>query len=232
MTGNARNYELVLFDADGTLFDYDKTEEWALAESFRQAGLDYDSSRHLPVYRKINRRLWEDFERGEIDASDLRIRRFRELFDAAGIKSDPGDLARYYVANLAGTAFLYEDAEPLLKILRPRYKLGIITNGLREVQRARFSRTPVEKYMDCIVVSDEIGVQKPEPGIFAHALAAAGHSDRSTTLVVGDSLTSDIRGGINFGIDTCWFNPGGKTAPADIKPTWEIRRLPDLLAIL
>ncbi len=225
-------YELILFDADGTLFDYEKTEEWALEESFREAGLVYEPHRHLPAYRDINRRLWEDFERGDIAASELRIRRFRDLFIHAEIDADPAPLARLYVANLAKTAFLFDEAVPLLESLRPRFKLGIVTNGLKEVQRARFARTPVERYMDCIVVSDEIGVQKPEPGIFAYALRAAGHEDKSTTLVVGDSLTSDIQGGIAFGIDTCWFNPEGKTASGEIVPTYRIRRLRDLHDIL
>ena len=225
-------YEFVLLDADGTLFDYDKAEEFALTESFRNEGIPFLPESYIPAYREINTRLWEEFEKSLIAASDLRVRRFQELFDAEGITGDYGSISKNYVARLSDAAFLYPEAEDLLKTLRPRYKLGIMTNGLKEVQRTRFAATPVGLYLDCIVVSDEVGVQKPDPEIFEHAMAAAGHSDKSTALIVGDSLTSDIQGGINFGIDTCWFNPDGKPNSAGIHPTYEIRRLPDLLDIL
>jgi YjjG family noncanonical pyrimidine nucleotidase len=227
-----KSYEFILLDADGTLFDYDRAEEFALTEAFRNEGLPFLPDSHIPAYREINERLWEEFEKKLISAADLRERRFRDLFDAEGIVGDYAAVSKRYLIHLAEAAFLYPEAENLLKALRPRYKLGIITNGLKEVQRSRFAGTPVGRYLDCIVVSDEVGVQKPDPAIFEHALAAAGHSDKNTSLIVGDSLTSDIQGGINFGIDTCWFNPGGKPNGSGIVPTYEIRRLPELLKIL
>jgi putative hydrolase of the HAD superfamily len=229
MTGK---YELLLFDLDGTLIDYDKTEAWNLAKCFRQLDLDYEESRHLPVYQRINQRLWEEFEKGLIAAPELRVKRFREFYAACGIKADPRIIARVFVANQSEAAFLFDETEVLLETLRPAYKLGVITNGLKEVQRTRLNRAGVDRYMDCVAVSDEVGIQKPEPGLFAYALEAAGHRDKSTTLIIGDSLTSDIQGGINFGIDTCWFNPKRKKPLPGIIPTYEIRRLPDLLAVL
>jgi putative hydrolase of the HAD superfamily len=228
----SKKYEFILLDADGTLFDYDKAEEFALTEAFRNGGIPFLADSYIPLYKEINTRLWEEFEKNLIAASDLRERRFRELFDAAGIAGDYVSVSKRYLSYLAEAAFLYPNAEDVLKALRPRYKIGIITNGLKEVQRSRFAGTPVGRYLDCIVVSDEIGVQKPDPAIFEHALKAADHADRNTALIVGDSLTSDIQGGINFGIDTCWFNPSGKANTAGIIPTYEIRTLPELLKIL
>jgi putative hydrolase of the HAD superfamily len=227
-----KKYEFLLFDFDGTLVDYDKTEAWNLAESFRMRGLAYEEARHLPVYQKINLRLWREFEKGEISAEALRVKRFRELFDACGIQADPEEISKVYIANQSRAVFLYDDALRVLAALRPRYTLGLITNGLKEIQRKRLALTGADKYLDCITVSDEIGVQKPEAEIFAHCFRAAGHTDKATALVIGDSLTSDIQGGINFGIDTCWFNPKGKPGGSGIIPTYEIRGLNELPGLL
>ncbi len=227
-----KRYELVLLDADGTLFDYDRTEARALELSFAGAGIEYRKEDHLPRYREVNDRIWKEFENGLISASDLRTERFRRFFELVGIETDCAAFGRAYVANLAESGFLFPEAEPLLERLAPRFKLGMVTNGLKEVQRKRFAMTPVERYLSCIVVSDEVGVQKPGPGIFEHALEAAGHSDKSTVIMVGDSLSSDIRGGEAFGIDTCWFNPSGKPNDSAAKPTYEIRSLSELPAVL
>jgi putative hydrolase of the HAD superfamily len=227
-----KKYAFLLFDFDGTLVDYDKTESWSLAEAFRQAGIPYDQKRYLPEYSRINAKMWKDFEKGGISAPDLRVQRFRMLFEACGIRGNPDLVAGMYVSNLSESAFLFDDALPLLAKLRPRYKLGLITNGLKEAQRKRLALSGADTYMDGIAVSDEIGIQKPDPGIFAYALRDAAHADKNTTLVIGDSLSSDIQGGINFGIDTCWFNPKGKTGSPEIAPTYEIRRLTELLEIL
>ncbi|MDR1626594.1 MAG: YjjG family noncanonical pyrimidine nucleotidase [Spirochaetia bacterium] len=227
-----KKYEFLLFDFDGTLVDYDRTERWSLAEAFRQAGIAYHEKSYLPEYTRINAEMWKDFEKGVVSAPELRVKRFRILFQACGIEGNPELVAALYVSNLSGSAFLFDDVLPLLEKLRPRYKLGLITNGLKEAQRKRLALSGAGMYMDGVAVSDEIGIQKPDPGIFEYALRDAGHADRKTTLVIGDSLSSDIQGGINFGIDTCWFNPKGKTGVPEIVPTYEIRRLPELLGIL
>lgn len=227
-----KNYAYVIFDADGTLFDYEKTEVWALEASFRDAGLRFDSGEHLLPYRDINRELWEQFEKGLVSASALRVDRFKRFFDVLGIVADPSAVAQSYVAHLADSAFLFEGVEALLAYLRPKYKIGIVTNGLKEVQRSRFAKTIIGKFVDCIIVSDEVGVQKPEPGIFDYALDAADHRERSTVLMIGDSLTSDIKGGVLSGLDTCWFNPDGKPNNSGILPTFEIRSLSELKKIL
>jgi putative hydrolase of the HAD superfamily len=227
-----KKYVFLLFDFDGTLVDYDKTESRSLAEAFRQAGIPYDEKQYLPEYNRINAKMWKDFEQGGISAPDLRVKRFRILFETCGIRGNAELAAGMYISNLSESAFLFDDALPLLEKLRPRYKLGLITNGLKEAQRKRLALSGADKYMDGIAVSDEIGMQKPDPGIFEYALRDAGHTDKKTTLVIGDSLSSDIQGGINFGIDTCWFNPKGKPGVPEIVPTYEIRRLPELLDIL
>lgn len=228
---NAR-YRLILFDADGTLFDYEKAEDAALEAAMAEEGVPYRKEDHREVYRAINQELWELFEQGGIQAAELRIERFRRFADATGLPMDPVSISKRYLKYLAEGAYLYEGVETLLEELKGKYKMGLVTNGLKEVQRNRFAKTNLPQYMSCIIVSDEVGVQKPDPAIFRMALEEAGESDPGSTLVVGDSLTSDIQGGWNAGMDTCWFNPAGKKNPTPLRPTYEIRDLKDLLAFL
>ena len=228
-----KNYEFLLFDFDGTLVDYNKTEAWNLAATFRAAGLAYDKDIHFAAYQPINLRLWREFERGKISAERLRVQRFEEFFAVCGIQGDAHSIAGAYIENQGNAAFLFDDAISVLETLRPRYKMGIITNGLKEIQRKRLTLTGVDKYFDNITVSDEIGVQKPEAGIFEHCFRVAGHTDKTTALIIGDSFSADVMGGLNFGIDACWFNPTGDT-PSGNGPgaTYEIHSLKELPALL
>ena len=227
-----KKYEFLLFDFDGTLTDYEKTESWSLREAFRVTGIPYDEDRVLPEYNRINAGLWKEFEKGGISAPDLRLKRFSDLFDFCKIKADPEKISRAYMGFLSESVFLFDGTLDLLETLHRGHKIGLITNGLKEAQRKRLAISGADRYMDSVAVSDEIGIQKPDPGIFEYAMKEAGHSGKATTLIIGDSLTSDIQGGINFGIDTCWFNPKGKTADSGIKPTYEIRSLHELPVLL
>ncbi|MCX7786212.1 MAG: YjjG family noncanonical pyrimidine nucleotidase [Spirochaetes bacterium] len=225
-------YRLILFDADGTLFDYEKAEDTALEAALGEEGVPYRREEHRDVYRAINQELWELFEKGGIQAAELRVERFKRFSLATGIPLDPVSISRRYLKHLAEGAYLYEGVECLLQELKRKYKIGLVTNGLKEVQRNRFAKTPLPQYMSCIIVSDEVGLQKPDPAIFRMALMEAGESDPRRTLVVGDSLTSDIQGGWNAGMDTCWFNPTGKMNQTSLAPTYEIRQLKELLEFL
>jgi len=227
-----KQYRLILFDADGTLFDYEKAEDTALEAALTEEGFPYRREAHREVYRAINQELWELFEQGGIQAAELRVERFRRFLTATGISLDPESISRRYLKHLAEGAYLYEGVETLLQELRRTYKLGLVTNGLKEVQRKRLAKTSLPKYLSCIVISDEVGIQKPEPAIFRIALREAGEPDPKATLVVGDSLTSDIQGGVNAGMDTCWFNPAGKENGTTLLPTYEIRELGELRDIL
>ena len=227
-----KRYRLILFDADGTLFDYEKSEERALEAALNEEGFPYREETHREVYRVINQELWGLFEQGGIQAAELRVERFRRFLANTGVSLDPESISRRYLKHLAEGAYLYEGVETLIQELRRTYKLGLVTNGLKEVQRTRFAKTSLSKYMTCIIISDEVGVQKPDPAIFRMALQEAGELDPRATLVVGDSLTSDIQGGMNAGMDTCWFNPGGKENGTSLLPTYEIRELGELRKIL
>jgi len=225
-------YKLLLLDADGTLFDYDRAEGYALEQSFLELSLPFDNQVHLPDYRSINQKLWVDFELGRVTQAALRTERFEILFGKHGINVDVGGFSRLYLAHLGKGAFLTDGSEQICRYLAERYTLAILTNGIREVQFSRIGASPIAKYIRKIIVSEDAGFQKPDPRIFDYSLNAMQHDDKASVLMVGDSLSSDIKGGMNYGIDTCWYNPGGAPPREGIQPTYEIRALSDLKSIL
>jgi len=211
-------YHVVLFDADGTLFDFERAEAYALALAFRDSGIEF-RPRYLEDYSAVNREAWRQFERGEITSAELRVLRFERFCERAAVEEDPRRLSGHYLGRLAEAAFLIEGAAEVVKALSGRCRLAIITNGLTDVQRGRFGRSPISSHFEQIVISEEVGAQKPDPSIFAYTLERMDHRDKETVLMVGDSLTSDIQGGLNFGIDTCWFNPSAQPLPGGAGPT-------------
>ena len=223
-------YKWLLFDLDGTLFDYDRAEPRALRRAFESMGVPYDES-VLEHYRTLNAGLWRDFEKGLIDQARIKVRRFELLFEAIDRPYDAQAFSDNYMARLSEETVLIEGAEETLKALSGHFDLAAITNGLTDVQGPRLARSALQPYIKVVVISEEEGVNKPDPAIFDITFARLGHPARDEVLIVGDSLTSDIRGGHDYGIDTCWFNPSGRT-DGDSLSTYEIRRLTDLLNVL
>jgi len=226
------NYEVIIFDADETLFDFKKSEKYALKDTMIEFGIDYDENYHLKVYKDINTLIWKDFEKGLIIQRNLNIERFKRLLSKLNIKFDEVKFAKSYVKHLSYASFLYDDSIALIESLHKDYRLIIITNGLKDVQDNRIRKSVIGKYFEDVVISDEIEVSKPDPKIFQHALKNINHTDKTKVLMVGDSLTSDIQGGINFGIDTCWFNSNKIINKGAIKPTYEITNLMELKNIV
>jgi 2-haloacid dehalogenase len=225
-------YEVVIFDADETLFDFRKSEREALKNTMVQFDIDYDENYHLKVYKDINTVIWKEFEDGLIIQKELNIERFKRLLNKLDIKFDETEFAKAYVKHLSCASFLYDDSIDLIESLYKNYRIIIITNGLKDVQDNRIRKSIIGKYFEDVVISEEVEVSKPDPKIFEHALNNIKHTDKSKVLMVGDSLTSDIQGGINFGIDTCWFNPNNIIKATAIEPTYEISNLMELKDIL
>jgi 2-haloacid dehalogenase len=224
-------YTWLLFDADGTLFDYDKAEKSALANTFEQVGYSF-KPQYLPEYRKVNGQIWLDFEQGKITQELLKTRRFELLSEAIDIPYDPRDFSVKYLKNLAKGTYLVDGAEEIVKTLHEKFDLAIITNGLTRVQRPRFKKSAIYPYIKEIIISEEIGAAKPDTEIFDIAFERMNHPMKEEVLIIGDSLTSDIQGGNNYGIDTCWFNPKRKTNDQMITSTFEIQELSELFDIL
>jgi 2-haloacid dehalogenase len=223
-----QRYQWLLFDADGTLFDFDRAEGIALQETFRLQGVPFDPA-YLPTYRRISRTLWDAVERGETTPSLLKVRRFEMLLESLGLAHAPADFSTSYIESLAARPELIADAAEVVQALAGKYKLAILTNGLQAVQRPRFARSAIRDYITEIVVSDELGVSKPAKEYFDAAFVQLGDPAKSETLMIGDGWASDILGAANYGIDTCWYNPVKKARPTELKITREISILRELL---
>lgn len=225
-----KKYTWLLFDADGTLFDFDTAEVKALANAFAEFSFPYDTATG-DTYRAINQQIWRQLEQGQITPEALRTTRFLRLFTAVGLQAEPEPFSQAYLRHLANCGHLLDGAETIIRQLSQRYRLALITNGLSDVQRPRLAASPLHPFFETITISDEVGVAKPDGRIFDIAFSQMGQPDKKAVLMIGDSLTSDMQGGHDYGLDTCWFNPQGK--PGNGLPlTYEIQQLTALLTIL
>lgn len=225
------NFKWLLFDADGTLFDYDRAEAHALADTFDQIGYPFKEE-YLSEYRRINGSLWQAFEQGAINQNRLKEERFELLCQVFGLSLDPSVLGQLYLENLGRSTFLIDGAEETVKALANHYSLAIITNGLKDVQRPRIASSSIHSYFPVIVISEEVGAAKPDKKIFDIAFQRMGDPLRDEVLIIGDSLTSDITGALNYGIDSCWFNPDRQQRPVGLNIRYEIDELYDLIDLL
>jgi YjjG family noncanonical pyrimidine nucleotidase len=226
-------YATILLDLDHTLFDSDEAERRAFAFALGAAGVD-DHARHFPVYDTINRGLWAAVERGDLPTAGIKRVRFERLVEASGLDADPVTLADAFLDGMGRFGELYPGAREVLEALAASAGVAraLVTNGLSEVQRARIARLGLDAYFDAIVVSSEIGAAKPAPAIFDAAFAALGHPPRGSAVMVGDSPSSDLRGGRAYGIATCWYNPHGRSVDDRALVDHEIAALDELLALL
>jgi 2-haloacid dehalogenase len=157
-------------------------------------------------------------------------KRFRLLFDEIQVPLDPQDFSQQYLENLACASDLLPGAADVLDVLSKKYHIALVTNGLKEVQRPRLERSAIRSFIEKIFISEEMGVAKPDPGFFDAVFREVGNPSKNTVLIIGDSPTSDMLGGVNYGIATCWFNPLGKTS--ELPVTYQINTLTQLLDIL
>jgi 2-haloacid dehalogenase len=227
-------YPYIIFDADNTILDFTWSEADALRQTLSEAaGADFNPEIHIPLYRDINRQIWDQFENGEIDSENLKTERFRRFFSEIGSDNSPDEVSGTYLKYLAQSARFITGAEELLqKLSAPGICLALVTNGLTRVQTPRFRAAGMDRYFPIILISEELGTAKPDPEIFSLACDKMGVSNKREVLMVGDNLNSDIRGGNGFGIDTCWFNPDRLPRENGILPTYEIKELRELEAVL
>jgi YjjG family noncanonical pyrimidine nucleotidase len=224
-------YSTLLFDLDHTLLDSDASEIAAYAHTMKMIELP-DPDDHFERYLRINHAMWREVERGEIQPTQVRHRRFEQFVAEVGIDADPMAMADAFVWGLGAFGELYDGARDVLAELAGRGVLAMVTNGLSEVQRARIERLDLGGYFDTIVISSEVGVTKPRPEIFDTTFEQLGSPPKESAVMIGDSLTSDIRGGSDYGLATCWYNTRGQSAGPDDVVTHEVSKLSEIPRIV
>jgi 2-haloacid dehalogenase len=224
-----KKYDIFLFDADGTLFDFDRAEKNALKAMFKYCGFVY-SEDILLKYREISSQLWDDFEKGNITSIDLQTSRFTYLFDYIGVSYDSNQFNLRYLTELGKGTHLIDGALEICdKITTFGKKIYIVTNGILSVQKARIENSEIKKYITDYFVSEFIGFQKPQTPFFDYVFSHTSQLSKGKYLIVGDSLTADIAGGISAGIDSCWFNKPVIANNTNIAPTYEINELTEII---
>jgi 2-haloacid dehalogenase len=221
----------VLFDLDDTLFDFHKAEKIALTKTLVHFGID-PTEETLALYSTINAAHWKRLELGEISREEVKVGRYRELFKTIGVECDPVKATAYYESMLAIGHYFMPGAPELLEELYRKYRLYIVSNGTAKVQEGRIGSSGIAKYMDGIFISQILGANKPDKQFFDICFAEIPDFSLSETVIIGDSLSSDIKGGINAGITTVWFNPKGIENDNNIKPDYTIKELSEVPGLL
>lgn len=221
----------VLLDLDDTLLDFHRAEAEAIRHTFTEIGID-PSDENVELYSKINRSCWAKLETGEYTRDEVLHNRFDMLFEALGVTKDAHETQRLYEYRLSLGAYYLDGARELLDTLYGKYRLYLATNGIVNVQARRIKDSGIGKYFDEIFVSERIGYNKPDKRFFDYAFDRIENFDRLETVIVGDTLTSDILGGINAGIKTVYFNKNAKKNDTGIVPDYEIGSLGELTKLL
>lgn len=224
-------YSHLLFDLDNTLFDFQAAEAAAFQKTCLLLGLPY-SSELMNAYTKINDSYWKLFELGKVSQQDLSVLRFADLYTYLNREGDALLANRCYRSCLSEQNKMFPETIPVCRRLSESYTLCLITNGIREVQEKRFSTSPLSRYISDVFVSETVGSRKPQKEFFNYVFHELNINPQKA-LVIGDSLTSDIRGAYNANIDSCWYNPLRKSNSCpELIPTYEINNLSQLCAIL
>ena len=224
-------FEYLFLDLDDTILDFHKAERIAIAKTIRDFGVE-PTEEVLGRYHVINKWHWEQLELGNMTRDQVLENRFGMLFAELGVAADKRACARAYERNLSVGHYFLPGAEEAVDRLSKKYRLFLASNGTASVQKGRMTSANLYRFFEKVFVSQEIGHNKPSPAYFEAAFAQIPGFDKSRCLMVGDSLTSDIRGGINAGIRTCWVNPRHDPHPKDIRPDYEIEYLHQLEGLL
>lgn len=226
-------YTTILWDLDQTLLDFDRSMNYAIRAVFTKYALPIDEE-IVARYDAINRDHWNRLERGEISKEEVKTGRFRVLLEELGIKQiEPEEIAARYQEEL-GSVYYYIDGakELVMKLKELGFRQYVVTNGVNATQSNKMKLSGLDQVMDGAFVSELMGCPKPMKGYFDACFAALPEGARETCILVGDSLTSDMKGAENAGIASCWFNPKGKEKDLDVRIDYEIRQLRELLSIL
>ena len=222
--------EFLFLDLDDTILDFHKAERIAISRTIREFGVE-PAEEILDLYHGINKWHWEQLELGKLTRAEVLVNRFAVLFERLGREVDASECAKAYEINLSQGHWFLPGAEEAVDRLSKKYRLFLASNGTASVQKGRMTSANLYRFFETVFVSQEIGHNKPSAEYFEACFAAIPGFDREKAMIVGDSLSSDIRGGINAGIKTVWVNPHHKDC-GDIRPDYEIEYLSQLEALL
>ncbi len=224
-------YDWLLFDLDNTILNFTKAMYYAFEKTLKDYNIVSEEDL-MTVYRPINMQCWKELEQGTITQDELRYLRIDRFIKAINAGVNSTDFADSYHANLSDKIFWMKDAQTLIPNWARNYKLALVTNGFKEIQRARLAKMNMDGFFKHIIISDEIGSSKPHQPFFDYTFSKIGNVDKNRVLIIGDSLGSDIQGGSDYGIHTCWINPSEKESPEHLTPTFTIKGLEELDVIL
>lgn len=221
----------VFFDLDDTLFDFKMAEKIAIKATLSHFGIE-PTEETTSLYSKINLSCWEKLERGEYTREEVLNNRFKFLFEALGQNLPFSEARQMYEHRLGIGHYFLPGAPELLETLKGKYEMYITSNGIAKVQAGRIASSGIEKYFNEIFVSEKVGANKPSVLFFDRVFETIKDFDKDKAIIIGDSLTSDILGGINAGIRTCWFNPKHKQNNMDFKADYEVDSLDKIPGLL
>ena len=225
-------YYCILFDADNTLLDFDAAESKALADTLRNYGIEPDAET-VQTYRTINEELWRQLEKGQLRRDKLMAERFTRFLKAVDAAGNGAEMNKFYLDQLSTHPDLAApNVLDVLKELSEVATLAVVTNGFDRVQSRRVAESGMKDFIEEVFVSEKLDSEKPNRKIFDAALRSLGVENREHVLMVGDGLSSDIQGGVNAGLDTCWYNPSHAENPGKVVPTYEIADLKELYPLV
>ena len=231
--GIMAKYKYLLWDIDGTIINFELAERAAIRSLFKRFKLGDCSDEMLMYYSQINKRYWQLMESGKIKKDKMLVERFIEFFSNKGINADiAAEFNKEYQIALCDTIVFNDDAIDIIKHQKKTCKIIIVTNGTEVVQEKKLERSGINDIVDNVFISELVGFEKPNIKFFEKVILEVGIKDLKEALIIGDSLTSDIQGGHNIGIDTCWYNPKNEENTTLLNPTYTIRNLHELENII
>ena len=225
------NKKILLIDLDNTLIDFNECARHSIINAFEELGFTYTENAFI-TFIEENVKIWKRLEKGEITKPQLRATRWNIILGKLGIDFDGAVLEEMFEIGVAKGAYAVDGAYDLLDYLYGKYKLYIVSNGFRFIQESRLKIGNFEKYFDGVFVSEDIGIPKPAKEFFDYCFENINHPPKDDVILIGDSITADILGGINYGIDTIWFNKNNEPLPESINPSYTVNTLEEIKNIL
>lgn len=225
--------KVILWDIDGTLLSFQKAERSAIKSCFSELSMGPCSDEMVACYSEINDGYWRRLERGELTRQQVLLGRFRDFFEAYGFDTGLAeDFNALYQRSLGDYIFFNDGALEAVEKLKGQIAQYAVTNGTRIAQERKLEKSGLKVLLDGVFISEDVGVEKPMAGFFQAVFEQIGKFEKDKILIVGDSLTSDMQGGVNAGIKTCWYNPDGRENTSGLCLDYEIRRIDEIFRIV